>query len=401
MIEILFTESACGSMKLAKSVKNIVGSSTGVIFCHPDGREPTPEELEREIARVEEEARIKRENAVQMEGTPRDVVCFPLNLSMGDISEPFSDERAEYLQSTVLIGGPNFSRIGAELMATARKSLDRVLATEEPVRIWTSNHPDEACGFCHILSILPEDADIRVLELPRLEVLNGEVRTYTGWADVEYTDLGRFQSLERPLADSERQTFAALWRALQAENGPLRTVIGGKLSTVGEDHYDWIIQRELVRQPEEFHEGRLIGRILDKYHLGVSDSLLALRIEEFIARDELVPITESEEDRPIYHRYLRREKTKLERDDWRLLSIEPDDLMYRDINPTDGEELGIHAGKLTNCAFCWTPVEHTRHQRWYLPEEQNCCVCESCYRDFKELFQWHELDGWDIRWREG
>ena len=91
MIEILFTESACGSIKLAKSVKNIVGSSTGVIFYHPDGREPTPEDLECEIARVEEQARIKRENAVQMEGSPRDVVCFPLNLSMGDISEPFSD----------------------------------------------------------------------------------------------------------------------------------------------------------------------------------------------------------------------------------------------------------------------------------------------------------------------
>lgn len=120
MIEILFMESAAGSMKMAKSVKNIVGSSTALLILDDDGSEPTAEELERERAKVEGEYRRKRENAVAVEGTARDVVCFPLNLSMGDISEPFSDERAEYLQSTVLIGGPNFAEIGAELMATAK-----------------------------------------------------------------------------------------------------------------------------------------------------------------------------------------------------------------------------------------------------------------------------------------
>ena len=102
MIEILFTESAAGSMKMAKGIKNIAGSSTAVLIINDDGSEPTPEELEREQAKVEEEYRRKRENAIAVEGTARDVVCFPLNLSMGDISEPFSDERAEYLQSTVL-----------------------------------------------------------------------------------------------------------------------------------------------------------------------------------------------------------------------------------------------------------------------------------------------------------
>lgn len=120
MIEILFTESAAGSMKMAKGIKNIAGSSTAVLILNDDGSEPTAEELERERAKVEEKYRRKRENAVAVEGSPRDVVCFPLNLSMGDISEPFSDNRAKYLQSTVLIGGPNFAEIGTELMETAK-----------------------------------------------------------------------------------------------------------------------------------------------------------------------------------------------------------------------------------------------------------------------------------------
>ena len=174
MIEILFTESAAGSMKMAKGIKNIAGSSTAVLIINDDGTEHTPEELEQERVKVEEEYRRKRENAIAVEGTARDVVCFPLNLSMGDISEPFSDNRAKYLQSTVLIGGPNFAEISAELMATARRSLERVQTAAEPVRIWTSRNPDEACGFCHILTMLPADADIRVVELPEMEVLDGE-----------------------------------------------------------------------------------------------------------------------------------------------------------------------------------------------------------------------------------
>ena len=170
MIEILFTESAAGSMKLAKGIKNIVGSSTAVFIHSNEEGEISPEELEAGRIRVEEEYRKKRENAIQVEGTPRDVVCFPLDLSIGDISDPFSDTRTEFLQSTVMIGGPDFSRIGAELMETARKSLERIRADREPVRIWTSRNPDEFCGFCHVLTELPKDADIRVVELPEYEV---------------------------------------------------------------------------------------------------------------------------------------------------------------------------------------------------------------------------------------
>ena len=198
MIEILFTESAAGSMKLVKGIKNIVGSSTAVLILGDDGSEPTTEELERKRVKVEEEYRKKRENAIPVEGTAQDVVCFPLNLSMGDVLEPFSDERAEYLQSTVLIGGPNFAEIGAELLATARRSLERGQTAAEPVRIWTSRNPDEACGFCHILTCLPADADIRVVELPETEVVDGEIRAYTGWGEISPYELAGFRSWNGP-----------------------------------------------------------------------------------------------------------------------------------------------------------------------------------------------------------
>ena len=307
MLEILFTEGAAGSMQYAKNFKNVVGCSTSVFIRKEDGSEPPLEELAREQARVEEEIRKKRKNAVPMEGSPKDVLCFPLNLSMGDISAPFSDSRADYLQSMVLIAGDRFDDVGRELMDTARKSLERLRSATGPVRLWFSHQPDEYCGFCHLLSLLPDDADIRVVELPDYEVLGREVRTYTGWGDIEPTELGRFQALERPLGDPERRYFTGLWRELQSENGALRAVVNGRLCTVGEDFYDCFLFRELQKQPREFHEGRLIGTILGRYGLGISDSLVALRLEKFISRGMLVPITEPEVNHPIYHRMLRKE----------------------------------------------------------------------------------------------
>ncbi len=304
MIEVLFSESAAGSMKMAKGIKSIVGCSTGILILNDDGTEPTVEELERERAKVEEEYRRKRENAIAVEGTARDVVCIPLNLSMGDISEPFSDARAEYLQSAVLIGGPDFSRIGAELMETARSGLERLRSPSEPVRIWTSRNPDEFCGFCHILTVLPENADIRVVELPDYQVFGDEIRTYSGWCEIDPYELGRFQSLERPLTATERRYFTGLWREMQRENSPLRAMVNGRILSVGADFYDDIILRELEKQPRRFHEGRLIGEILGRYPLGLGDSLIALRIEEFISRGMLLPATQPQVDRPIYHRFL-------------------------------------------------------------------------------------------------
>ena len=302
MIEILFTESAAGSMKIAKNGKYGVGFSTAVFIMNDVGSEQSPEKLAPEQSRMEEESRNKHENIVAMEGTAQDVAWFPLNLSMGDISDPFSDRRAEYLQSTVLIGGPEFANIGRELMETARKSRERLLSPSEPVRIWTSRNPDELCGFCHILTCLPETADIRVVELPAGEVIGDELRTYSGWGDIEPTDLGRFQALERPLTATARRDLPALWRKLPEENGPPRAVIGGKLRTVKADHYDELFLRELYRQPEEFHEARFIGEILGKYPLGIRDSLIALRVEEWIAQGIVSPVTASEDGRPIYHR---------------------------------------------------------------------------------------------------
>ena len=68
------------------------------------------------------------------------------------------------------------------------------------------------------------------------------------------------------------------------------------------------------------------------------------------------------------------------------------------LDGTDGEKIVSHTSHLTACIFCREQVENNPHQWWYVPEDMSCCICEECYQDFKERFQWKELDGWDIDW---
>ena len=87
----------------------------------------------------------------------------------------------------------------------------------------------------------------------------------------------------------------------------------------------------------------------------------------------------------------------IEKDDWRLLN-DVEYLKNQYINPTDEEELTKYADHLKKCIFCWDKVNDNPNQRWFIPDDLSCCICEKCYNDFKEFFNWKELDGWDIDW---
>ena len=84
-------------------------------------------------------------------------------------------------------------------------------------------------------------------------------------------------------------------------------------------------------------------------------------------------------------------------EDWRLLK-NVDFLKNVELNPTDGEEIVNRAPHLTQCIFCSDEVMDSPYQRWFLPIDINCCICEKCHTDFNELFNWKNLDGWDIDW---
>ena len=62
------------------------------------------------------------------------------------------------------------------------------------------------------------------------------------------------------------------WRQLQEENAHLRVMLNGQLQSVSEDIYDSFILREIAAQKEEFNMAVVIGKVLGKYQLGISDA---------------------------------------------------------------------------------------------------------------------------------
>ena len=78
-----------------------------------------------------------------------------------------------------------------------------------------------------------------------------------------------------------------------------------RLRSLPEDAYDVSIRRALAEVPREFREGRLIGDILGRCALGISDSWLAMRIEAMVQSGELAVAREAKADR-LYSRVLRR-----------------------------------------------------------------------------------------------
>ena len=87
----------------------------------------------------------------------------------------------------------------------------------------------------------------------------------------------------------------------------------------------------------------------------------------------------------------------VDKDDWRLLN-DVQHLLNQKINPVDGEDLIEHLPSLEHCVFCRDKVIKNKKGFWYIPLDKSCCICENCFNDFRKLFKWHLLDGWDIEW---
>ena len=85
-------------------------------------------------------------------------------------------------------------------------------------------------------------------------------------------------------------------------------MLSGQLISAPENFYDDFILREIAAESEEFQEAMIIGRVIGKYRLGISDSWIAFRIEEMIRAGKLESVTQVAKDMPIYNRVLKKSK---------------------------------------------------------------------------------------------
>lgn len=314
MLEVVFSDSAAGTMAVAIGHKGFLGGATSVIIS--DGT-VSKEEIEEFQHQAEERERSGWENAIPLEGNRKDIVNLPLALSVGNISEAgICLERESALSLLLSILPDMASEIVTELLNTSRKNYATLLEKAqngEPIRVWVGRDPDDVCGLYWLLEQLRpigfEKLDITIVELPMWETRpDGCIVQYNGWGEVEPYHLGRMASLGKKLPTNYLRSLANRWRELQQENSPLRAVINGKLVSVSETLYDTFILRELDTLDDEFRESVLVGQVLGKNQLGIGDGWIALRVEQFIKEGLLLPITTPAPNAPIYHRMLKKIK---------------------------------------------------------------------------------------------
>lgn len=317
MIEIVFSDSACGSLKAAQHFgegKYQCGG-IGVIVTHRDGSTPTRKELKAAQKEAEKRARIAWENAVPLGGSPADIYGFNFALSIGDISENQPGTKRKQALERLYSTYPDdvghqavleiFEKVNENLKTVRERSV-----MGESLRIWYSNQPDEICGLYWFLDQLNQWSvyePISVVKLPEWEIdENNNIVQKSSWGEVAPEEWHRYVSLQKPAPLLLIQNCAAHWKELQSENAPLRALLNGKLVSTTETLYDDIILREIAAESDEFQEAMVVGRVIGKYQLGISDSWIAYRIEKMIREGWLEAITAVSEDMPVYHRVLKK-----------------------------------------------------------------------------------------------
>lgn len=209
MIEIVFSDSAAGSLKQAQHYgSGIYYACSSVFIIHSNGRKPSKWELWREKRKADKRERHAQKNAVPLGGTPADVLGFPLALSVGSIAENTFDMQRQktLMQLDAVLPDSKRNQAVQESLCQAKHSLQTVCtraAAGEAIRIWYSNQPDELCGMYWFMAQLSRlkafHAPLYLIRLPEWEVTqNQTIRHAIGWGEVAPGEWNRYLSLQTP-----------------------------------------------------------------------------------------------------------------------------------------------------------------------------------------------------------
>ena len=293
MLEVVFSDSEKGSMRVAKNYnkKTMLASAQGYIGGKPD------------------KAELKNHFEGQsIGGSSNDVVNIGFSLDIGDISgEVDGNERQNVFQK--IWGCFGFDDKEQEkFFIDQRKDAEKLISAAKegnPIRIWKSNAPYSTCGFYFVCYLLRDiECNISVVSLPKYKQSSeNEIVEYSHWGEVDAGKFYQFLPFEQQLSKIEKRITSDYWHVLMNENAPLRAILSGKLISVPEDFYDFIIINNLP--DNDFIMARLIGKLLGEYSLGVSDSWYALRIEKMIEENKLIVVEDKDTTHP-YGKVLRK-----------------------------------------------------------------------------------------------
>ena len=307
MVHVVFSTSEKGCLRVALSGP---GGAAAVAVIGGTGGPLERLAAKREAARQKQRAA----EALPMEGTPADVVCLPLALSVGDISEAEPGEkRKKELAGLWAMSPAENEEFAEKMLEESRRALEtlrRRAGSGETVRVWQSPGADDACGVRFLAAWLRplgfDKLTVERVRLPEFEArADGTAVRYDGWGEVEPWHWAALADPE-PLAAPVMNALALEWAMLQAQNAPLRAVVNGRPVSVPEDFYDSFVRDVLRAQPKEFREAEAIGTLLATLRPGISDGFAARRIEALVQAGLLEAMSSPAPGRPVYDRVLRK-----------------------------------------------------------------------------------------------
>lgn len=323
MVEVVFEDSAAGSLRQALVGRYKVAEAGIVLYVREEGEDPLSPEEEAQLRaaerrRQQEEAQRQRQGwaeSLPLPGQLGDILVFHLAHSVGEITEEgIGPQREAALRKVMGVYPFLAAEVTQTLLARGRASLEALLTRAgagEAVRVWTGPGPDDACGLAWLAQTLRplglEKVSVTQVVLPDFwEESDGTVIRWTGWGEVAPWLWGRLAETGRRLPAGYLRGLAGTWQDLQKENAPLRAVVNGRLVSLPEDGYDPFLRRVIAAQPAEFSAAQVVGTVLGQYQLGLGDGELACRLEAMVQRGELQRVTRPGPEEPRYHCRLRK-----------------------------------------------------------------------------------------------
>lgn len=293
MIELLFSDSAAGSMKIAKSMKH------GERYACAVGVIGGTKKEQCEFLKKAKKQQVW--TGTDMEGSSQDVEALSLALDIGDISDSQFDSFLDTRKKTIDALMAHFPGAPADAMReTTQKAIARLLSaktTLEPVRLWICDFdPAELCGLYFVCNFMSDaKTPLSVVHVPYEFEKDSIVYRYRGTGEMRPEEIGALVKYEIPITDVRRKAYSDIWNKLMSENAPLRVVVNGTLMSVPEYFYDFALRNNM---PDgEFKVAELIGKTLIQIP-GVGDNWLFMRIQSMISSGKLVEVCAETADHP-------------------------------------------------------------------------------------------------------
>lgn len=229
---------------------------------------------------------------------PQIVDLHDLHLDVGNIDQPEDSDYRRLASWKFVYAYANES--DEVILSYERKNrewdyLQKTIDQGGLIRIWYSENPRELCGFYYLCSLLKDYTGavyaVRAPERIRYDDEKKNRFVYmTGQIDADHA--GEIVESAELLSPDELRLYADEWERLKRENAPLRTVIAGKIVSVGAGFYDGIILTNVPTEPTE--EKAVFGMALSAMPY-IQQGWLAWRIQRLIDREYIVVEKDNED----------------------------------------------------------------------------------------------------------